>query len=132
MKSKIKKFFLLLFALLGLAGLVYAFLPQPVPVDFAEVKKGLLRVTVDADGKTRIKERFIISAPLAGQLLRVEHKPGAIIKAGETLLAVIEPSDPALLDVRAKAEAEARVKSAEAHMQVSTAKAEGARQAHSL
>jgi HlyD family secretion protein len=132
MKIPIKKILLILVVLLGLAGLVYAFLPKPVPVDFGTVERGLLRVTVDEDGKTRIKERFVISAPLAGQLLRVELKPGATVKAGDTLLAVIEPSDPALLDVRAKAEAEARVKSAEAHKQAASAKAEATRQAHSL
>src|SRR5262245_27730575 len=111
MKIPIKKILLGLVGLLALAGLVFAFLPKPVPVDFGTVQRGLLRVTVDEDGKTRIKERFVISAPLAGQLLRVELKPGAMIKAGDTLLAVIEPSDPALLEVRVKAEAEARVRS---------------------
>lgn len=132
MKIPVKKILLLLVALLGLTGLVYAFLPKPVPVDLAVVQRGLLRVTVDEDGKTRIKERFIISAPLTGQLLRIEHKPGAAIKAGESLLAVIEPSDPALLDIRAKAEAEARVKSAEAHKLSAGAKAEATRAAHSM
>jgi HlyD family secretion protein len=100
---------------LGLAGgLAYAFRPQPVGVDVARVARGTLRVTVEAEGKTRLKDRYVVSAPLAGRLLRVELKAGDAVEAGRTLLAAIEPADPELLDPRARAEAEARVKAAEA------------------
>ena len=68
----------------------------------------------DHEGRTRVKERYVISAPLSGRLQRVELHPGDPIRAKETLVASIEPSDPALLDPRARAEAEARVKAAEA------------------
>ena len=96
------------------AAIVYAFLPQPVTVDLATVNRGPLQVTVDEDGKTRIKERYMVSAPLAGRLLRIELDPGDDIERGSTLLARIEPSDPALLDARALAEAEAKVKASQA------------------
>jgi len=107
----------LLLGLLGLAvagGIVYAFLPQPVPVDVQVIVRGPLRVTVNEDGKTRIRERYIVSTPLAGQLRRVELDPGDDVKAGETVLATILPDTPRLLDPRERAQAEARVSAAEA------------------
>ena len=103
-----------MFAALALGAIVYAFLPKPIPVEVVRVARGPLQVTVDHEGRTRVKERYVISAPLSGRLLRVELHPGDPIRAKETLLASIEPSDPALLDPRARAEAEARVKAAEA------------------
>ena len=97
-----------------LALLVWAFLPAPVEVDVARVVQGDLVVTIDHEGKTRVKERYVVSSPLAGRLLRVELKPGDEVVAAETLLAVIEPADPDLLDARALALAEARVEAAKA------------------
>ena len=105
---------LVAFAAIVLSAAVYAFLPKPIPVEVVRVARGPLQVTVDHEGRTRVKERYVISAPLSGRLLRVELHPGDPIRAKETLLASIEPSDPALLDPRARAEAEARVKVAEA------------------
>jgi HlyD family secretion protein len=94
---------------LVLAGaLVYLFLPAPVDVDVAPVVRGPLLVTVDREGKTRVRERYVVSAPLAGRLRRIELHAGDTVKEGETVLAVIEPGDPSLLDARARAEAEAK------------------------
>ena len=94
---------------LVLAGaLAYLFLPAAVDVDVAAVARGPLLVTVDREGKTRVRERYVVSAPLAGRLRRVELHPGDLVKEGETVLAVIEPGDPSLLDARARAEAEAK------------------------
>jgi HlyD family secretion protein len=89
--------------------IVYAFLPQPVEVDAEPVTRGPLMVTVNEDGKTRIKERFVVSTALAGQLRRIELKAGDPVAVGQTLLATILPNNPALLDPRARAEAEALV-----------------------
>jgi HlyD family secretion protein len=102
--------------LVVLAGVVYAFLPQPVRVDLSKVTRGALAVSVDERGKTRIKDRYVVSSPLAGRLLRIELLPGDSVETGKTVVAVIEPGDPALLDPRAVAEAEARVKAAEARL----------------
>jgi len=96
------------------AGLVYAFRPQPVPVDAQQVKRGPLLITVEEDGRTRIRDRYVVSSPLAGRLSRIQLKPGDEIKAGKTTLALIEPADPSLLDARARAEAQARVNAAQA------------------
>ena len=64
----------LLGAIVG--GLVWSFWPQPLAVEFASVTRGPLRVTVDEDGKTRIRERYVVSTPLAGRLLRIDPEPG--------------------------------------------------------
>jgi HlyD family secretion protein len=113
MKISKKGLLLVAFAAVVLGATVYAFLPKPIPVEVVRVVRGPLQVTVDHEGRTRVKERYVISTPLSGRLLRVQLHPGDAIRAKETLLASIEPSDPALLDPRARAEAEARVKAAE-------------------
>ena len=66
------------------------------------------------DGKTRIREKYVVSAPLNGRILRISMDPGDEVEAGKTLLTMIEPRDPELLDARSVAQAEARVKAAEA------------------
>ena len=112
-RRKVKETLLLAATALAVgAGVVYAFLPKAVPVDTASVTRGSLEVTVRDDGRTRIKNRYLISAPLAGQLQRVLFKPGAPVTAGDAL-AVIEPTDSDLLDPRSYAAAEARVRAAE-------------------
>lgn len=124
---------ILLYAGLGalVAGLLlYAFIPPAAEVDVARVTRGKLEVTVNEDGKTRIKERYVVSTPLEGELLRVDLRAGDKVRSGETLLAVIEPGDPSLLDARAKAEAEARVKAAEAKQQHAQAQLDRARATH--
>lgn len=107
----------ILMALIGLAvlaGLVFAFIPAPAIVDVAEATRGHMRATVDEDGRTRIRDRYIVSAPLTGQIQRIILRPGDAVEAGETTLTTIAPTDPALLDARAVAESEARVRRAEA------------------
>lgn len=113
MKRWIKRIFTTTFALGLTAAVVYAFLPKPVPVDVARVENGLLQVTVEEDGKTRLRDRYVVSSPLAGRLRRIKLRPGDRVPAGQTL-ASIEPADPELLDPRALAQAEARVKASKA------------------
>jgi HlyD family secretion protein len=99
-------------ALAVVAMIAYAFVPKPVDVDLGEVTRGPMLVTVDQDGKTRVKERYLVSAPLAGRMSRVRLKAGDAVEAAQTLIASIEPTPPALLDERAREEAEARVRAA--------------------
>ena len=112
--------------------LVYAFRPVPAEVDTATVTGGPLVVTVSAEGKTRIRERYVVSAPLAGQLLRIRHRSGDEVTAGQSVIATIEPSDPSLLDARAKAEIDARVKATDAARQQAEAGLKRAKSAHDL
>ena len=101
-------------AALFVAILVYAFMPRPVEVDVATVDRGPLEVTVREDGKTRIKDRYVVAAPLAGKLERIRLRSGDAVTAEKDLIAIIVPSDPDLLDPRARAQAEAKVHAAEA------------------
>ncbi|MCG8597296.1 MAG: HlyD family efflux transporter periplasmic adaptor subunit [Kiloniellales bacterium] len=95
-------------------GLVFAFRPQPVPVDFALVERGPLIVTVSEEGETRVRDVFVLSAPIAGRARRIEAEVGDPVAAGRTVVAEIEPIDPAFLDVRSEAQAQAAVRTAEA------------------
>ena len=90
--------------------------PAPIIVDLAAVTRGDMLQTVRDDGRTRIRERYTVSAPLAGRLVRVDLDPGDAVVAEQTLVAVIQPTDPALLDPRAVAEARARVQTAQARI----------------
>lgn len=116
MQTLIRRVVLFLIAAAVLAALVYGLMPVPVEVDMAEVVRGDIRDTVDQDGKTRIRERYIVSAPLTGRLQRIDLDPGDEVEAGQTLLAVIEPRDPELLDARSILQAEAAVRAAEAKL----------------
>ncbi len=99
--------------LAGIIVLIYLGLqPQPVTVDIVQVGLGPLQVTINDDGQTRIREKFVISAPLAGQLLRIDLDVGDEVVSGETVIARMEPTDPSLLDPRAVAQAELRVEAA--------------------
>jgi HlyD family secretion protein len=116
--AKVIRSALTLLFLTSIAGvIVWAFLPQPLVVDAATVKRMPLQVTVDEDGKTRIKERYVVSAPLAGKLQRIDLLPGDRVEAGRTVLAILEPTEPQFLDARTIAESKARVQAAETEVQ---------------
>jgi HlyD family secretion protein len=112
--------------LVGILGLfAWMLWPQPIGVDVAKVVRGSLRVTVEEEGINRIRDVFVVSAPVAG---RVERLPGHVadrVIANETIVAVIRPADPAFLDVRTRREREAAVAAARAA--VALAEAEAAR-----
>lgn len=96
-------------ALALVLGLIaVGFWPRPVPVETAPVTRGPLRVFLTEEGKTRVKHRYRITAPVSGQLRRLTLDPGDEVRAGETVVAVIEPLPPALLDARSRALAAAR------------------------
>lgn len=108
-------------AVVLVALIVAGLWPKPVPVETARVTRGTLRATVNEEGKTRIKQRYLISAPVTGQLRRIPFRAGAEVQAGQTVLAVIDPLAPAMLDARARAQAEARRDTAAANFEKSRA-----------
>lgn len=101
-------------AMLLVALIVVGLWPKPLPVEVAVVARGDLAVTVNEEGMTRVKNRYVITSPVAGQLRRVAWKAGAVVEAGKTVLAVLESGGADLLDARGQAQAEARVRAAEA------------------
>ncbi len=89
---------------LAAALLAVALWPRTVEVDVATVARGPMQVTVDDEGETRVRERFAVTAPVAGRLERVELEPGDPVVRGQTVLARIVPATSALLDPRTRAE----------------------------
>lgn len=106
---------LILLTLALIAALVYGFWPQPVWVEAAVVARRPLRVTVEAEGKTRIMDRYVLSAPVAGALRRIELEVGDAIRRGQPL-ATMDPLPSEVLDPRRQAQAEARVAATEASL----------------
>lgn len=104
------------FVVLVLVGAVaaVAMWPATVPVDVVTSTRGPLAVTVDDEGETRVRHRYVVSAPLTGRVLRVELEPGDPVVRGRTVIARIRAEAPALIDERTRAEAEAAVATARA------------------
>ena len=93
----------------GAVGAVFyvALRPVPIEVDVAPVVQGPMAVTVDDEGETRIRRRFVVSSPVAGRLQRIELEPGDTVTRGQTVVARVQAEAPPLLDARTRAEAEA-------------------------
>lgn len=103
-------------ALAAVAALVaWSLQPRPVAVEVAEVKLGPFEQTIVDDGKTRVRERYVISAPLAGRVERINLEAGDTVHAGETV-AQLTPTAPAFLDARTARELQARIGTAEAQL----------------
>ena len=106
--------------------------PKPLPVETAAVARGELAVTVDEEGMTRVKNHYVISSPVAGQLQRIDWKPGAVVEAGRTVLATLETKGADLLDARGEAQARAQVQAATARREFAAAQRESAKAAAAL
>lgn len=104
----------------------YAVWPQPMNVEVAPAQRRTLVVTVEEDGKARVKDRFVVSAPLTGNLTRIELQVGESIKPG-TVVARLVPLPSPLLDQRARSQSEAQVAVARASSQQADAEIERAR-----
>lgn len=113
--------------LLVVAAMAWLLRPQPVPVDLATIETGLLRVTVDEEGRTRVRDVYTVAAPIRGRLQRIRAEVGDPVVAGETILARIEPVDPVLLDVRSRREYEAAASAAQAGLALVDAEIERVR-----
>jgi HlyD family secretion protein len=132
MKNTLRRAAPVAVALLVVGAIVYGFWPRPVEVDLGTVTRGPMRVTVDEEGKTRIREVYVIDAPLGGSLHRVRLKAGSPVKDGETVLAIIEPGDPAFLSATELAQARSRVRVAEAALKAALDRANAAKKEHDL
>jgi len=98
----------------AVAGMVVmAWMPKPIPVETAQATLGALVVEVVEEGRTRVKDRYVVSAPLAGTVARIELDPGDDVQEGD-VLARIQPVLSPLMDASTKAGAEARVAAAKA------------------
>lgn len=109
------------------AGLVFAFWPRPIEVDVVVVKRGPLVMTVLEEGRTRIRDVFVVAAPVRGRAQRIDMEEGDTVIAGETVVAQIEPIDPDLLDARSEIEAQAAAAAAAAGLALAEAELAQAR-----
>lgn len=118
-----------LLALAVVGGLLaVALWPKATPVDVVAAARGPLMVTVDEEGETRVRHRFVVSAPLAGRVLRIELEPGDLVASGD-VVARLRPEASPLLDARARVEAGAAVETARAAVGRAKAEAQRARTA---
>lgn len=104
-------------ALALVAFIVAGLWPKPYPVETTRATRGALRASVNEEGKTRIKNRYQIAAPVSGQLRRITLKAGDEVEAGKTVIAMIDPALPVMLDERNQSLASARRESASASLE---------------
>lgn len=104
---------LLLVALAIAGGLVWGFMPRPVAVEIVEVTRGPLAVTVEEEGKTRVRDRYVIHAPMSGHARRITLKVGDPIRRGQ-VLTVLEPARADALDPRRRSQVQGEARAAEA------------------
>ena len=105
----------LIAAVVVVAGIAAAALwPEAVEVSVVTAERGPMRVTVNEDGETRVRDRFVVTAPVSGRVQRIESEPGDAVTRAQTVLARITPAQPPLLDPRTRRELEAAVQAATA------------------
>lgn len=107
--------------LLVAGALTVAFWPKPTMVDMGEVTIGPMQLTIDEEGRTRVRDAYVVSTPVAGQLQRVSVQPGDPVVRGETIVAHMRPTNPSALDVRTREQAQAAVTAAQAALRVARA-----------
>lgn len=126
------------FILIGLGaaivgGLAFvSFRSDPVPVDLAEVTQSPLEITINADGKTQVRELFEVASPIAGTALRSPVEAGDPVVKDETVVAVVRPLSSSLLDTRTRLQAEAALQEALAARHVAQADLRQAEEAESF
>ena len=109
-----------------LAAIIYGYMPRPVVVKAVGVARRPLRVIVEEEGKTRVIDRFLISAPVAGYSRRIELDVGDSVEKGQGVVE-LEPIRSRVLDPRSRAEAQARISAAQAALKAAEESAEAAR-----
>jgi HlyD family secretion protein len=108
------------------ALLAWAFAPRPVEVETAIVATGAFEQSIEEDGRTRLKDRYAVSAPAAARLVRIALREGDRVNAGDTV-ATLLPLMSAMVDERSSREAAARLQAARAGVQRAAARVERTR-----
>lgn len=126
MRMTVRRMAIVVAILAAVAVVIWAVMPGAVPVETALVTKGKFVASVDEDGKTRVRERYVVAAPLSGRLGRIRFKVGDEIKVDDAV-ATITPSPAPLMDPRTRHEVEERLGAAEANVERAKAVVERAR-----
>jgi HlyD family secretion protein len=99
-------------AAIAVAALIYMLRPAAVTVDVATIARGDLVVAIEEEGRTRVHDRYVISAPVAGVLERVRVRAGDQVKRGD-VIAALRPAPAPPLDTRTEAQSRARLAASE-------------------
>ncbi len=128
LSASVRRPWLTVGAVAGLVALgTWALWPVAVKVDAATIQRGPMTVAIEEEGKTRIKDVFVVSAPQSGIVLRSPLLAGDPVVKGKTLVALLQPAQPPFLDVRTRMELIASVKAAEAAVRLADAELDQAR-----
>ncbi len=111
--TKKRWFLLIAVAAIIIIAIIYGFMPKPVPVDIADTRRGEMKVTIEEEGRTRVKDKFIVSSPVSGFMRRIHLDVGDSVKKGQVVVE-LEPLRSDVLDPRSYAAAKAAVSAAEA------------------
>lgn len=101
----------------------WALWPKPIAVEVAHISRGPILITVEDEGKSRIKDLYTVSTPITGKVVRLSLEAGDQVTKDMTTIAVIEPMAPAFLDVRTQRELEAHAEAAKAGLGLAEAEA---------
>ena len=127
-----RKTFMILAAALLLGGITWLAMRSPTQLaSIGTVTRGPLEVVLQEEGKTRIKQRYVITAPVAGTVRRIALQPGDAVQAGQTL-AEIDAAASSLLDPRARSQAQADVRSAQAQLEAARKRSSAAQASQRL
>ncbi len=117
----VRRILILLLLAGAAAAATWALWPEPPEVEIAKIGRQSIAVTIDEEGKSRIRDVFTVSAPIAGQLLRLNLHAGDMVTAGTSVVASIRPVAPDLLDARSRKVAEAAIEAARAGVDLANA-----------
>ncbi|MCC3860957.1 efflux RND transporter periplasmic adaptor subunit [Pseudemcibacter aquimaris] len=124
--KKIKLYIKIALGVFALGMLVFALMPNPVLVDIGRVERGDVLVSLDGEGKTKIRDIYVVYSPIEGRVTRIEREQGDSVAAGETVIANMRPADPRFIDSRTEIQAQADIQGAEAALGFEVAKLERA------
>ncbi len=120
-KAKSRSWITITIVVLIIAAMTWAFWPRPILVDTGIVRLEPMTITINEEGKTRVRNAYVVSTPVAGRLLRIEVVSGDQVEGGKTVIARMLPSNPAALDIRTREQARAIVAAAQAAVRVAQA-----------
>ncbi len=132
MRIWMKRLGLLALALVVIAGFYLAMREQPIAVDIVQISAGPMKVTIDEEGETRVKDVYAVSSPIAGYLDRTTLDEGEAVRANETVIASIHPLDPPFLDQRTRAELTAAAEAARSAVALAKVELQRAQTAYAL
>jgi HlyD family secretion protein len=105
-----------------IAGVGYLFRPKPLVVETSTVARRALESTVEAEGRTRVRERYTVVAPVTGRLERMRHVEGSAVRGGDVVARIA----PLPLDSETVRQAHARIDAANALALAATAQVRAA------